>query len=59
MSEAKTVDSSPDESAADRLAVIDYIEKIDRIRRQMAEDEEEINHLKAETREILTRLEAA
>ena len=47
------------ESAADRLAVIDYIEKIDRIRRQMAEDEKEISQLKTETREILTRLEAA
>jgi hypothetical protein len=59
MSEAKTIDSLTDESAADRLAVIDYIEKIDRVRRKMAEDEKEINQLKAETREILTRLEAA
>ena len=59
MSEAKTIDSPTDESAADRLAVIDYIEKIDRIRRQMAEDEKEISQLKTETREILTRLEAA
>ena len=59
MSEAKTIDSPTDESAADRLAVIDYIEKIDRIRRQMAEDEKEISQLKSETREILTRLEAA
>ncbi len=59
MSEAKTIDSPADESAADRLAVIDYIEKIDRIRRQMAEDEKEISQLKTETREILTRLEAA
>lgn len=58
MSEAKTIDSGADESA-DRLAVIDYIEKIDRIRWQMAEDEKGINQLKAETREILTRLEAA
>ncbi len=59
MSEAKTIDSPADESNADRLAVIDYIEKIDRIRRQMAEDEKEISQLKTETREILTRLEAA
>ena len=59
MSEAKTIDSPTDESNADRLAVIDYIEKIDRIRRQMAEDEKEISQLKTETREILTRLEAA
>ena len=59
MSEAKTIDSPTDESAADRLAVIDYIEKIDRIRRQMAEGEKEISQLKTETREILTRLEAA
>jgi len=59
MSEAKTIDSPADESNADRLAVIDYIEKIDRIRRQMAEDEKEIGQLKTETREILTRLEAA
>jgi hypothetical protein len=59
MSEAKTIDSPADESAADRLAVIDYIEKIDRIRRQMAEDDKQISQLKTETREILTRLEAA
>ena len=59
MSEAKTIDSAADESAADRLAVIDYIEKIDGIRRQMAEDEKEISQLKTETREILTKLEAA
>jgi len=59
MSEANTIDSPADESNADRLAVIDYIEKIDRIRRQMAEDEKEISQLKTETREILTRLEAA
>jgi len=59
MSEAKTIDSPTDESAADRLAVIDYIKKIDRVRRQMAEDEKEISQLKTETREILTRLEAA
>jgi len=59
MSEAKRIDSPADEAAADRLAVIDYIEKIDRIRRQMAEDEKEISQLKTETREILTRLEAA
>ena len=59
MSEAKTIDSAADGSAADRLAVIDYIEKIDRIRRQMAEGEKEISQLKTETREILTRLEAA
>ncbi len=59
MSEAKTIDSPADESNANRLAVIDYIEKIDRIRRQMAEDEKEIGQLKTETREILTRLEAA
>lgn len=58
MSEAKTIDSAADESA-DRLAVIDYIEKIDRIRGQMAEDEKEISQLKTETRKILTRLEAA
>jgi hypothetical protein len=58
MSEAKTI-SAADESDDDRLAVIDYIEKIDRIRRQMAEDEKEIGQLKTETREILTRLEAA
>lgn len=58
MSDAKTIDSPADDSA-DRLAVVDYIEKIDRLRRQMAEDDKEINQLKVETREILSRLEAA
>ena len=59
MSEAKTIDSAADEPADYEHAVNEYIEKIDDIRREMAEDGKEINHLKAETREILTRLEAA
>jgi hypothetical protein len=59
MNEAKTIDSASDEPADYEHAVNEYIEKIDRIRRQMVDDEKEINHLKAETREILTRLEAA
>lgn len=59
MSEAKTIDSAGDEPAAYEHAVNEYIEKIDHIRRQIAEDEIEIDHLKAETREILTRLESA
>lgn len=59
MSGAKIIDSAADEPADYEHAVDECIEKIDHIRRQMAEDEIEINHLKAETREILTRLEAA
>lgn len=59
MSEAKTIDSVADGSADYKDQVSEYIEKIDRIRRQMAEDEKEISQLKSETREILTRLEAA
>ncbi len=59
MSESKTIDSVADEPSDYKNQVAEYIEKIDRIRCQMAEDEKEISHLKAETREILTRLEAA
>jgi uncharacterized coiled-coil DUF342 family protein len=59
MSEAKTIDSVTDEPSDYKNQVAEYIEKIDRIRRQMAQDEKQINNLRAETREILTRLEAA
>ena len=41
------------------LSGIEYIQKIDRIQRQMAKDQKEIDRLRAETREILARLEAA
>ena len=59
MSEAKTIDSVADEPNEYKNQIAEYIEKIDRVRRQMAEDEKEISQLRTETREILTRLEAA
>jgi hypothetical protein len=58
VSKANTLDSA-DEPADYKAAVSEYIQKIDRIRRQMAEEQKEIDRLKAETREILARLEAA
>jgi len=59
MSKANTFDSATDEPADYKAAVVEYIQKIDRIQRQMAKDQKEIDRLRAETREILARLEAA
>ncbi len=59
MSETKTIGSVADEPTDYQNEVAEYIEKIDRVRRQMANDEGEIDQLRAETRQILTRLEAA
>lgn len=59
MSEANTFDSAADESTDYKSAVIEYLQKVDRIQQQMAEDQKEIDRLRAETREILARLEAA
>ena len=59
MNKANTFDSAADESADYKAAVIEYIKKVDRVQRQMAEDQKEINRLRVETREILARLEAA
>lgn len=59
MSEVKTFDSATAEPADYRAAVVEYIQKVDRIQQQMAEDQKEITRLRAETQEILARLEAA
>ena len=59
MSEAKTLDSTAAEPTDYKAAVIEYIQKVDRIQQQMAEDQKEIDRLRTETREILARLEAA
>ena len=59
MSEVKTFNPAADEPADYKAAVTEYIERIDRIRQQMVEDQKEIDRLKGETREILARLEAA
>jgi hypothetical protein len=42
-----------------RRLLSSYIQKVDRIQQQMAEDQKEIDRLRTETREILARLEAA
>jgi hypothetical protein len=42
-----------------KAAVGECIKEIDRVRTQMENDQEEIEHLKSETREILSRLKAA
>lgn len=59
MSKADTFDSAADEPVDYKAAVGEYIQKIDRIQRQMVKDQKEIDRLRAETREILARLEAA
>ncbi len=59
MSEATQPDHNLSEAADYETAVIECFKRIDRIREKMAEDQEEIDRLKAETREILKRLEAA
>jgi hypothetical protein len=59
MSEVKTFDSAAEEPANYKAAVVEYIQKVDRIQQQMDEDQKEIDRLRAETLEILARLEAA
>ena len=59
MSEVKPFDPAADEPFDYNAAVVECIERIDRIRQKMKEDQKEIDRLKAETREILARLEAA
>lgn len=59
MSEVKALDPAADESADYKAAVVEHIEQFDRVRQQMVEGQQEIDRLKAETREMLARLEAA
>jgi hypothetical protein len=59
MSETKTFDSAANGPANYKAAIVEYIQKVDRIQQQMAEDQKEIDRLRTETREILARLEAA
>lgn len=59
MSKVTTFDPVGDKPADYKHAVISYIERIDALRNKMVEDQEEIERLKAETKEILERLKAA
>ena len=59
MRQANTLDSTDDEPADYKAAVIEYIQKADHLQQQMDEDQKEIDRLRAETREILARLETA
>lgn len=59
MEKAKTLEPIADEPADYKAAVSHCIAEIDRVRKHMADDQEEIDRLKVETREILARLEAA
>jgi hypothetical protein len=59
MSKVTTFDPATDEPADYRDAVAKCIKRIDLLRSQMAEDQEEIDRLKSETKEILERLKAA
>jgi hypothetical protein len=58
MREANTFDST-DKATDYKAAVIECIQKVDHLQQQMDEDQKEIDRLRAETREILARLEAA
>jgi hypothetical protein len=51
-------DDEPDDYEYE-AAVVEYIQKVDHIQQQIDEDQEEIDRLRAETLEILARLEAA
>jgi hypothetical protein len=59
MSKVTTFDPAADEPTDYKEAVIKCIEKIDLLMEKMEEDQKEIDHLKAETKEILERLKAA
>jgi hypothetical protein len=59
MREAKTIDAVGIAPEDYKAAVIEYIKRVDSIRQQMSEEQKEIDRLKFETREILSRLEAA
>ncbi len=59
MREAKTLGAAIRQPKDYKTAVVQCIKRIDSIRKQMAEDQKEIDRLKTETREILARLEAA
>jgi hypothetical protein len=59
MGKVRTYNPAVDEPTDYQAAVVACIEKIDGIPRQMREEQKEIDHLKAETQAMLTRLEAA
>jgi len=59
MNDATTFDPTAENRINYKTSVVECIKKIDVVRQQMAEDQKEIDRLKAETREILERLEAA
>ncbi len=59
MSKANTLDSTADDSVDYKAAVIEYIQKVDRIQQQIADGQKEIDRLRSETQETLARLEAA
>lgn len=59
MSKVTTFDPATDEPADYEEAVAKCIERIDLLRDQMAEDQQEIDRLKSETQDIIQRLKAA
>ena len=59
MSKVTSFDSPSDEPIDYKAAVVQCIEKIDSLRQQMSEDQDEIDRLRIETREIIERLKAA
>lgn len=56
----KPIAIEPDAESSDITAAVhECIAEIDRVRKQMESDQNEIDQLKMETREILARLKAA
>ncbi len=59
MSKVTTLNPAADEPTDYKAAVIECIGKIDLLMKQMAEDQKVIDHLKAETKEILERFKGS
>lgn len=59
MSKVGILDPAADEPVNYKAAVVEYMAKIDSLMEKVAEDHKETDLLKAETKEILERLNAA
>jgi peptidoglycan hydrolase CwlO-like protein len=56
MEKTTTLDATPDERAKYEAEIDHYLAEIERIQKQMAQDQREIEKLRAETRAMLTQL---
>jgi hypothetical protein len=59
MSKTITPEVATDDAAAYEEAIVQMLAQMNQANEKMEQDQEEIDRLKAETREILTRLKAA